>query len=260
MRADLYLCEYGFVESRTKAGRLISEGKVMLDGNRIKKPSENIDDGEHSVEILEEDRYVGRGGLKLEGALDSFKVDVRGKRCIDVGASTGGFTDCLLQNGADFVCAVDSGRGQLHEKLLCDERVTSIEGFNARGLTPDEFGFFDIAVTDVSFISQTLLHAPIASVLKEGASFISLIKPQFEAGKSALGKNGIVKKPRDRENAILRVVESAAICNLALEGLIRSPIVGGDGNREYLAIFKKGGKKMIPDDMLKRTIKEICLD
>ena len=260
MRADLYLCDYGFVESRTKASRLISEGKVLLDGKLLKKASEDVSDGEHTVEILEADKYVGRGGLKLEGALESFKVDVTGKRCIDVGASTGGFTDCLLQSGALSVCAVDSGRGQLHDKLLCDERVISVEGFNARGLTPEKFGLFDIAVTDVSFISQTLLHGPIASVLNDGAAFISLIKPQFEAGKSALGKNGIVKNPRDRESAIMRVVESAALYSLVLEDLVRSPIVGGDGNREYLALFIKGGKGRFTDESLKRLTKILCAD
>lgn len=260
MRADLYLTENGFVESRTKASRLISEGKITLDGKTLKKPSEDISDGEHSVIILENNKYVGRGGLKLEGALDSFGVDVTGKRCIDVGASTGGFTDCLLQRGAKFVCAVDSGRGQLHDKLLSDIRVTSIEGFNARNLSPDEFGSFDIAVTDVSFISQTLLHGAISSVLNDGGIFVTLIKPQFEAGRSALGKNGIVKKPRDRESAVLRVVESAYICDMALRGVTRSKIDGGDGNREYLAIFEKGGERKIPDDTLKRTIKEICLN
>ena len=174
--------------------------------------------------------------------------------------STGGFTDCLLQNGAKSVCAVDTGRGQLHDKLLCDDRVISIEGFNARGLNPEEFGFFDIAVTDVSFISQTLLHAPIASVLSDGALFISLIKPQFEAGKSALGKNGIVKKTRDREAAVLRVVESASLCGLTLNGLIRSPIEGGDGNREYLALFIKGAEARFTEESLKRLTKILCAD
>ena len=259
MRADIYLVEYGFVESRNKASRLISEGKVLVDGRPIKKPSEDIE-GEREIEILEQDKYVGRGGLKLEGALDSFNVDVTGKRCIDVGASTGGFTDCLLQRGASFVCAVDSGRGQLHDKLLSDIRVTSIEEFNARNLTPDEFGCFDIAVTDVSFISQTLLHGPIASVLSDGGLFITLIKPQFEAGKSALGKNGIVKKPQDRILAVNRVVESAALCGLGLVGLVKSSIEGGDGNREYLALFKKGYITKFSEEFMKKLTKNLCAD
>lgn len=259
MRADVYLVEYGFVESRNKASRLISEGKIVLDGRPIRKPSEDIE-GEHQIEILEEEKYVGRGGLKLEGALDAFGVNVAGKRCIDVGASTGGFTDCLLQREASFVCAVDAGRGQLHSKLLSDIRVTSIEGFNARNLTPDEFGRFDIAVTDVSFISQTLLHGPIASVIADGGLFISLIKPQFEAGKSALSKNGIVKKPQDRIAAVNRVIESAALYSLGLVYLIRSPIEGGDGNREYLALFKKGHITELSEEYIKKLTKNLCAD
>ena len=128
MRADVFLVEKGFVESRTKASRLISENKVSIDGKMVSKPSEDITDKEHTVEVIELDRYVSRGGLKLEAALERFSVDVRDKKCIDIGASTGGFTDCLLQNGAAWVFAVDSGRGQLHSKILADERVISIEG------------------------------------------------------------------------------------------------------------------------------------
>ena len=206
MRIDVYLVENGFCESRNKASRLISEGKILLDGSVVSKPSMDVCDGEHAVEITEVEKYVGRGGLKLEGALKEFGINVSDKRCIDVGASTGGFTDCLLQNGAAHVCAVDSGRGQLHPKLLEDIRVTSVEGFNARELSPDSFGLFDIAVMDVSFISQTLLHHPLCSVLNDGAIYISLIKPQFEAGKSALGKGGIVKKAEDRAVADLKSV------------------------------------------------------
>ena len=239
MRIDVYLVENGFCESRSRAARLISEGKVVLDGKSVTKASLDVSGDGHSVLITEEERYVGRGGLKLEGALSRFAIDVAGKKCIDVGASTGGFTDCLLQSGAAHVCAVDSGRGQLHKKLLEDERVTSLEGFNARELDPESFGHFDLAVMDVSFISQTLIHRPLSNVLHQGAIFISLIKPQFEAGKSALGKGGIVKKPDDRYAAILRVIESASQCGFSLEGIMRSPIDGGDGNREYLAVFKR---------------------
>ena len=239
MRIDIYLVENGFCESRSRAARLISEGKIVLDGRSVTKASLDVDGGEHRVEITEPDRFVGRGGLKLEGALEHFGIDVKGLRCIDVGASTGGFTDCLLQRGAAHVCAVDSGRGQLHPKLLEDIRVTSLEGFNARELDAESFGCFQLAVMDVSFISQTLIHQPLSSVLSDGALFISLIKPQFEAGKSALGKGGIVKKPSDREAAVRRVIESCESCGLEAVGIIRSPILGGDGNREYLAVFRK---------------------
>ena len=239
MRADSFLTVYGYVESRTRAARLIAEGKVLVDGNIVKKASEEIWGEEHTVEITEVDKYVSRGGLKLEAALAAFKTEVKDKRCIDIGASTGGFTDCLLQCGAKSVHCVDSGKGQLHAKIAADERIENIEGFNARELSSEDFGLFDIAVMDVSFISQTLIHAGVSRVLCEGGEFISLIKPQFEAGKQALGKKGIVKDPKDRAAAISRVLESAELHGLFAQGLICSPIEGGDGNREYLAIFKK---------------------
>ncbi len=257
MRADVFLAERGYAESRNRAARLIGEGKVLIDGKPVCKASENIGDGEHEVVITEKDRYVGRGGLKLEAALDTFKIVVEGKRCIDVGASTGGFTDCLLQRGALSVLALDSGRGQLHPSLLSDRRVASFEGQNAREMTREEFGCFDIAVMDVSFISQTIIHPNLADILCDGAVFISLIKPQFEAGRAALGKGGIVKEPRDRERAIFKVAESAAACSLELTGLIRSPIEGGDGNVEYLACFVKitEPKKL---DIGRFDIKSLC--
>lgn len=253
MRADVYLVEQGIVDSRTRAGRLISEGKVIIDGRPVQKPSESVADVEHRIEITEPDRFVGRGGIKLEAALAEFKINVEGKRCIDVGASTGGFTHCLLQSGAAHVCAVDSGRGQLHRDLLNDDRVSSVEGYNARGLDPKDFGMFDIAVMDVSFISQTLIHPALATVLSDGAVFISLIKPQFEVGRAAIGKNGIVKNPKDRENAIMRVLESANICGFDVCGVMRSPIEGGDGNVEYLAYFKRryDGKAELGTESLK---------
>lgn len=248
MRADVFLTARGFAESRTKACRLISEGKVFIDGNAVLKPSENISDGEHSVTVTEQDKYVGRGGLKLEAALAAFDVDVSGKRCIDVGASTGGFTDCLLQFGARSVCAVDSGRGQLHSKLAGDSRVSLVEGFNARELNAEQFGYFSVAVMDVSFISQTLIHSAVFSVLDDGASFISLIKPQFEAGRAAADKHGIVKAANDRKNAVLKVLRSAVACGFDVKDVIRSPIEGGDGNIEYLACFeKKAG--LAPNDL-----------
>ena len=239
MRADVFLSQNGYAESRTRAARLISEGKVLLDGRILCRASEDIPDGEHSVEITENDVYVGRGGLKLDAAIKRFEINVTGKRCIDIGASTGGFTDCLLQNGARRVYSIDSGRGQLHPKLLSDERVVNIEGYNARVLSRDELGIFDIAVMDVSFISQTLIHKALSTVLDDGAVFVSLIKPQFEAGRSALGKNGIVKSAVDREKAICKVLQSAFANGFELIGLMNSPIEGGDGNHEYLACFVK---------------------
>lgn len=239
MRVDTYLSQNGYAESRTRAARLISEGKVILDGKTVQKASEEIGEGVHVVEITETDLFVGRGGLKLAAALDHFKIDATGKKCIDVGASTGGFTDCLLQNGASLVYAIDSGKGQLHPKLLRDGRVVNIEGYNARALSRDVLGVFDVAVMDVSFISQTLIHPALSEVLRDGAFFITLIKPQFESGRSALGKNGIVKDAKAREEAIRKVLQSAIINHFEPVGIINSPIEGGDGNREYLACFVK---------------------
>lgn len=240
MRIDVYLVEKGLAESRNRAARLISEGKVLLDGKVVTKASETVNEQECRATVTEREKYVSRGGLKLEAALKTFEIDVNGKRCVDIGASTGGFTDCLLQNGAAHVLALDSGRSQLHKSIESDSRVTSVEGQNARFLSSDEFGIFDVAVMDVSFISQTLIHPALSNVINDGGIFISLIKPQFESGKSAIGKNGIVKSARDRENAIMRVLESANICGFYTVGVIRSPIDGGDGNKEYLACFVKG--------------------
>ena len=240
MRADLYLVENGYVKSRTAARKYIEEGKALLDGKVISKPSQDVSEGNHVVEILERERYVRRGGLKLEGALRAFDIDVRGMRAADIGASTGGFTDCLLQSGAAHVYAIDSGRDQLDPDLVLDERVSCMEGVNARYLTPEHIGgCVDIVVMDVSFISQTLILPCVASLLRDGGIYVGLIKPQFEAGRSALDKHGIVKNALHRRAAVERVLDAAWEQGLCLRGLIRSPIEGGDGNVEYLAYYTK---------------------
>ena len=204
--------------------------------NKTKENDINIKESENT-------KYVGRGGLKLEKALDVFSVDVTGVCAIDVGASTGGFTDCLLQNGAAKVYAVDSGEGQLAPKLLNDARVVNMEKYNARNLVSTDFPTApDLAVMDVSFISQTLILPALSGILKENGVLISLIKPQFEAGRQAIGKNGIVKSEEDRRAAMERVIDAAAACGLACFGLDVSPILGGDGNTEYIAAFRKGGR------------------
>lgn len=243
MRADLYLVENGYVKSRTAARKYIEQGHALLDGSVIAKPSQEISEGEHTVEILQPDRYVSRGGLKLEGALRSFSVDVTGMRAADIGASTGGFTDCLLQSGAAHVYAIDSGRDQLDPDLMLDARVTCMESVNARYLSPDQLGgSVDIVVMDVSFISQTLILPAVSGLLREQGILIGLIKPQFEAGRAALDKHGIVKRAKDRRAAVERVLDAASDCNLVLCGLIPSPIEGGDGNIEYLAYYVKGAQ------------------
>ena len=237
MRADIYLTEKGIAASRQKAKRLIEEGFVFANGKAITKASTELTD--EIIEIKGEVMpYVSRGGLKLKGAIESFSLDVSGLVCLDVGASTGGFTDCLLQNGANKVYAVDCGHNQLDKKLIHDNRVISIEGFNAREISPEIIPEkVDIAVMDVSFISQTLIHPALVSVLKKGALFVTLIKPQFEAGRSNIGKNGIVKNEKARKLSVERVVDSCASLDMNLMGICESPIKGGDGNIEYTAVF-----------------------
>lgn len=236
MRLDRYIFEKGLVKSRTSAKTLITGGYITVDGAIIDKPSFDYTCGE--IVIGNELPYVSRGGLKLEAAVIGFGIDVNGKKCLDIGASTGGFTDCLLKNGASSVLCVDCGHGQLDPKIKNDSRVTSLEGFNARNISPDIGSGFDICVMDVSFISQTLIHPSLISVLKNGSLFVSLIKPQFESGKSALNSKGIVRDEKDRKRAIETVCSSAESCGFELKGIIDSPINGGDGNKEYLALFE----------------------
>jgi 23S rRNA (cytidine1920-2'-O)/16S rRNA (cytidine1409-2'-O)-methyltransferase len=249
MRIDVYITECGLAESRNKAQRLIESGTVFLDGKLIKKPSYEVDGTEHITICGSGMPYVGRGGLKLEAALDAFAVDVTGMIATDIGASTGGFTDCLLKRGAKKVFAVDSGINQLHKSLVSDSRVVLMEKTNARCLTAEMLGdLCDIAVMDVSFISQTLLYGTVNDILKDNGIFISLIKPQFEAGRMHVGKNGIVRDISVHASLIKRLIGTAASYGLFCTGAIRSPVDGGDGNREYLAIFTKGKSSIITDD------------
>ena len=256
MRVDVYLTAAGHTASRKKAQDLIDAGAVKIDGVPVKKASSPINEAlPHEVQIEQVFKYVSRGGMKLEAALDAFRVNVNRKKAVDVGASTGGFTDCLLQRGAKRVYSIDAGVGQLHESLRSDKRVRCIEQFNARNLSIETTeGACDLAVTDVSFISQTYLIPQIASVLRAGGEFVSLIKPQFEAGKSALGKNGVVHNGAYRFLAVKRVLECAAVNGLDCIGVIPSPIEGGDGNKEYLAYFIKRTAlaPSVDDAMLRR--------
>lgn len=240
MRIDLYLAENALVDSRTDAKNFILAGAVSVDGKVIKKPAYEVK-GTEKIEVDKSGkRFVSRGGLKLEGALDSFGIDVSGAMAIDVGASSGGFTDCLLKRGATHVIAVDSGSGQMVESLRNDPRVTVIENFNARYMSADDFEYTpDLAVMDVSFISAKLIIPAVANVIKPNGRFICLIKPQFEVGRGGLNKKGIVKNDSLRKSAVNDVVDFALCCNFELKGLIESPIVGGDGNIEYLAHFEK---------------------
>lgn len=257
MRADVYLSAFGHTESRKKAQDLIDAGAVKIDGETVKKSASLINEAvPHTVEIEQVFKYVSRGGMKLEAALDAFHINVNRLKAVDVGASTGGFTDCLLSRGASRVFAIDAGTEQLHPMLRADSRVICVENFNARELTPSVTqGECDIAVADVSFISQTYIIDGISSVLKNGGIFVSLIKPQFEAGRSALGKNGVVTSSAYRYLAAKRVISFACERGFDCLGLIRSPIEGGDGNREYLAYFIK--KECIRPRVDDKTIKRI---
>ena len=241
MRADIFLVEKGIASSRQKAKNLIEEGLVYADGILVTKCSRELSD--EDIEIRGEVMpYVSRGGLKLKGALDLFGIDVKGSVCLDIGASTGGFTDCLLQHGAKRVYAVDCGHGQLDSRLVNDDRVVSIEGCNARELSYGMIGeSADVCVMDVSFISQTLIHPAITALMSYGAVFITLIKPQFEAGRSNIGKNGIVKSEKARNESVEKVIASAVACGFRFIDKMISPITGGDGNIEYIGYFKYEG-------------------
>ncbi len=239
MRLDVYLAEQGLAKSRSAARALIDAGLVTVNGAVAKKAAEPVA-GSDSVTVTGVVHpYVGRGGLKLAGALAVFGLSPEGLVCVDIGASTGGFTDCLLQAGAKHVYAVDVGTGQLDPSLVRDARVTNLEKTNARELSRELVPPCDMAVTDVSFISQTLILSAAATVLTDGGVYVGLIKPQFECGPSALGKGGIVRSEKAREAAILRVADAASACGFACMGLAKSPITGGDGNEEFLFYAKK---------------------
>lgn len=251
MRIDKLLCLRELAGSRAKAQEMIACGAVYVGGRQIKKPAEDIDEetGE-PIEIRDyELPYVGRGGLKLAAALAAFSLDVSGMVALDIGASTGGFTDCLLKNGAKFVYALDAGHGQLDPSLTIDARVASIENFNARYITPEDIGrgcdvtTCNVVTMDVSFISQTFIIPRLPALGAPGMLFISLIKPQFEAGREYVGKGGIVHDKKGHRRALERVLIAAADAGFELIGVDNSPMPGGDGNREFIAAFRYTGEK-----------------
>lgn len=257
MRLDLYLTEHKLAKSRTKAKEYIEGGLVRVDGKVIFKASFEVDDGETVSVDLPSDEYVGRGAYKLEGALRDFSLDVKGKRCIDVGASTGGFTDVLLKRGAASVTCVDSGHGQLDLSLASDERVTNIEGCNARYMTADEAGDgYDVAVMDVSFISQTYIFPALFPLLCENGVLVTLVKPQFELERKNVGKGGIVKDAADRQKALLRVYDSALVFGYRVTDAAVSSIKGGDGNTEYVFLIERGEEITGVKEKLKKLSRE----
>ena len=256
IRLDQLLLERDYAESRERAKALVMSGAVFLDGRRADKPGLQVtrecEPEVHGSTL----RYVSRGGLKLEKALKVFDVDPTGKICIDCGASTGGFTDVLLQNGAKKVYAVDVGYGQLAWKLRQDERVVNIERCNLRYLTEEQVPEkLDLAVMDVSFISIRLILPVIRPFLKEDADFICLIKPQFEAGRGQVGKKGIVREPAIHFDVIRACLDAAQEDGYAVKGLDWSPIRGADGNIEFLCHLKKSDSaEKTPDSVIAAVV------
>lgn len=241
MRADLFLVTGGYAQSRERAKHLIREGLVTVDGRVLRRAAEEIGAGEHTVEVCDPSRFVSRGGEKLDAALKAFGIDPTGWTALDIGASTGGFTDCLLHGGAARVVAVDSGTGQLANALRQDGRVRAIEHCNARNLTAETVGGrVRLIVMDVSFISATLILPRFLELLEPVGDAVCLIKPQFEVGQVNIGKGGIVRDPRAHRLAVDRVVDCAGSLGLRAVGLIPSPIYGGDGNREFLVRLTVG--------------------
>jgi 23S rRNA (cytidine1920-2'-O)/16S rRNA (cytidine1409-2'-O)-methyltransferase len=242
-RIDKLLVERGLAESRTKAQAIVMAGAVLANEQRISKPSDLIPvDAEIRVKGADDpaSRYVGRGGLKLEAALGEFQIDVGEYVCLDVGASTGGFTDCLLQHGARKVIAVDVGHNQIDWRLRTDARVEVREGVNARYLKPEDFDTqFDLIVMDVSFISATKVLPALVPLMKPDGRLVTLIKPQFEVGRGEVGKGGIVREPEKRARVVHEVTHAAEQLGLMNLGVLESPIQGADGNVEFLALYQK---------------------
>ena len=245
MRIDAYMTKQGLCGSRNKAQRLIDEGSVSINGKTIFKASLEV--GENDVVRVEPSvvtEYVGRGALKLEHALKFFDIDVNGKCCADIGASTGGFTQCLLMHGASKVYAVDSGSNQLAQILRDDERVVSLENVNARYLAEEALGErVDVVVMDVSFISQTLIYPALCAITKPCCSVITLIKPQFETDGGKIGKNGVVRDEKTRKAAVEKVKRAALSSVFTVCGVTDSPITGGSGNKEFLMCLKRENER-----------------
>ena len=240
-RIDKLLVDRGLAESRTKAQALIMSGVVLVNEQRVDKPSQQFDPNS-VVRVKGGDdptsRYVGRGGLKLEAALREFQIDVDGLVCLDVGASTGGFTDCLLQHDAKKVVAIDVGHNQIDWRLRNDPRVEIREGVNARYLQPEDFSQkFDLAVIDVSFISVTKVLPAVVPLIGERGSIVTLVKPQFEVGRGEVGGGGIVRDPEKRLRAVEEVKTAAISLGLKVVNTIESPIQGAEGNIEFLVHF-----------------------
>lgn len=239
-RLDAELVARGLATSRERAKEYILAGMVNVNGKAAEKPSCTVYNDDKLEIIGETLKFVGRGGLKLEGAIKAFGLNLNGRTCLDIGASTGGFTDCMLQNGAKKVYAADVGHDQLAESLRADPRVVNLEGVNVKTLTPDLFAEqIDFVTADLSFISVRFAADASSEILADGGEAVFLIKPQFEAGRSRIAKGGIVKDKAAHIEVLRTLCEHFTKLGFSIEGIVPSPIRGGDGNIEYLAHLVK---------------------
>lgn len=244
-RLDVLLVKQGLAESREKAKAVIMAGDVFVDGQREDKAGTTFDEQKVRIEVRGVvQKYVSRGGLKLEKAMEQFGLRLEEKTCMDIGASTGGFTDCMLQNGAVKVYSVDVGHGQLAWKLRNDERVVCMEKTNFRYLQPEDISDrLDFASVDVSFISLTKILIPARNLLKDYGQMVCLIKPQFEAGRDKVGKKGVVREPKVHEEVVRKIIDYADFVGFDVLNLEFSPIKGPEGNIEYLVYIEKNPTK-----------------
>lgn len=252
-RLDVILVRQGFAQSREKAKAILMAGSVFVDGQREDKPGTAFDESKIHIEVKGNTlKYVSRGGLKLEKAMEQFPITLTDTVCMDIGASTGGFTDCMLQNGASRVFSIDVGHGQLAWKLRNDERVVCMEKTNFRYVTPDDIGVqVDFGSVDVSFISLTKILIPARNLLRERGRMVCLIKPQFEAGRDKVGRKGVVREPSIHEEVIHKIIDYADLIGFDVRGLTYSPIKGPEGNIEYLVFIEK--KSELPEQILEMT-------
>lgn len=258
-RLDILLVSRGMAESREKAKAIIMSGNVYVDGQREDKAGTAFDGEKAQIEVRGGTLpYVSRGGLKLEKAVNRFGLIFTGMVCMDIGSSTGGFTDCMLQNGAGKVYAVDVGHGQLAWKLRQDDRVVCMEKTNFRYMVKGDIDdVLDFASVDVSFISLTKILGPAKELLRENGTMVCLIKPQFEAGREKVGKKGVVREPEIHEEVIRKVISYAKEAGFSVMGLDFSPVKGPEGNIEYLLYLQKGGSSGIPElHSVDRTVRE----
>lgn len=257
-RVDLLLVERGIVDSREKAKKLVMAGVVLVDDERVDKPGTKID-VESDIRLKGGNplKYVSRGGLKLEKAIESFGIELKGKVALDIGASTGGFSDCMLQNGVDKVYAIDVGYGQLDWKIRSDERVVPMDRTNIRNVTKEDIGeLADFVSIDVSFISLKLVLPVAKELTEDDAEIVALIKPQFEAGKDKVGKKGVVRDKKVHEEVVRSIYEFAKDIGLYFRGMTYSPVKGAEGNIEYLAYISKKEEGCIDIDLLLEKVVE----